>query len=61
MSSTTNIPEERPVANASENDPLLDHSGDVTQVERNIWFNLIAGEVISILFSMGYCELTIPA
>ncbi|KAJ5793117.1 uncharacterized protein N7503_009095 [Penicillium pulvis] len=42
MSSTTNIPEERPVANSSENDPLLDHSGDVTQDERNIWFNLIA-------------------
>lgn len=50
MSSTTDIPQERPVANSSENDPLLDHSGDVTQDERNIWFNLIAGEVISILF-----------
>lgn len=58
MTSTTEIPEERPVANASENDPLLDHPDDVTQDERNIWSNLIAGEII---WSprKSYCELTI--
>ncbi|KAJ5643961.1 Cytochrome b561 eukaryote [Penicillium longicatenatum] len=42
MTSGTVIPEERPVANPSENDPLLAHSEDVGQDEKNVWFNLIA-------------------
>lgn len=58
MTSTTDIPDERPVANSSENDPLLDHSGDVTQDEWNIWYNLVAGEIMSNSYK-SYCELTI--
>ncbi|KAJ6093320.1 Cytochrome b561 eukaryote [Penicillium sp. IBT 16267x] len=57
MTSTTDIPEERPVANSSENDPLLDHSSNVIQEERNIWFNLISGEIMSNSYK-SYCELT---
>jgi len=59
MTSTTDIPDERPVANTSENDPLLDHSDDATQDEQNVWYNLVAGEIISNPYK-SYCELTSP-
>ena len=57
MTSTTDVPEERPVANSSENDPLLDHSSNDIQEERNIWSNLISGEIMSDSYK-SYCELT---
>jgi hypothetical protein len=51
MTTGTDIPEERPVANPSENDPLLAHSEDVGQDEKNVWFNLIAGEITSSFYN----------